>query len=86
MIAHDELVAGQGVQSVFELLGLGDGEVTRVLHPIELALQERLPGRFRQERKGLRQDKRNRRREQLIEHPDRRARRIFLDAEHRADP
>ena len=85
MIAHDELVAGQRIERVLELLGLRDGEVAGVRHAVELALQQRLTGGLGQEGEGLRQHERERRGEQAVEHPDHARRRVFLDAQHRAD-
>ena len=58
MVAHHELVAGQGIERVFELLRLGDREVPGIHHAVELALQERLARRFGQKAKRLRQHQR----------------------------
>ncbi len=49
MIAHHELVAGQGIERVAQLLGLGDREVPGVDHAVELPLQQRLPRAFASE-------------------------------------
>ena len=42
MISHHELVAGQAIERVFELLRLRDREVSGVHHAIELPLEQRL--------------------------------------------
>ena len=53
MIAHDELVARQGIQRILELGGLGDRKVARVGHAVELALQQRLAAALAQESERL---------------------------------
>ena len=80
MIADHELVAGQCVECVFQLLGLRDRKVPGVHHPIELALQECLPRPLGQEGEGLGEYEGKRHREQLIKHADVCGRRVFLDA------
>ena len=84
MIAHDELVAGEGIEGILELLGLRHREIACVDHSIELTLQERLACRFGQKGKGLGEHERKRCREERIEHADSRWSRVFLDPEHRA--
>ena len=84
MIAHHELVTGQRIERVLQLLGLGDREVPGVHHPVELALQQRLARGFGEKGKRLGEDEGKRRREERIEHADVGRGRILLDAEHRA--
>ena len=50
MISHHELIARQRIQCVLELIRLRDGEIARVGHTIELALQQRLACRLRQKK------------------------------------
>jgi len=42
MVSHHELVTGEGIEGVLELLRLGDREIARVHHAVELPLQQRL--------------------------------------------
>ena len=81
MIAHHELVAGQGIERVLEFLRLRDGEIAGVHHAIELPLEERLTCGLGQKCKRLREDKGEWCREEPIEHADvaPRARAVFDD-------
>ena len=85
MIAHREVVGGQVIQRVLQLLRLAHREVAGIGHLVVLPLQQALPRRLRQERKRLRQHEFERRGEQRVVHPDGRRRGVLLDAENRAE-
>ncbi|MBV6416900.1 MAG: hypothetical protein CMLOHMNK_01518 [Steroidobacteraceae bacterium] len=85
MVAHHEVVRGQVIQRVLQLLGLAHREVAGVGHLVVLPLQEALPCRLCQERERLREHELERRGEQHVVHADRRRRGVLLDAENRAE-
>ena len=62
MIAHHELIPGERIERIFQLRGLGHGEIAGIQHPGVLPLQKSLAARFGEEGKGLREDQRERRR------------------------
>ncbi len=86
MIAHDELVARQGIECLLKFLGLRDREVARhspsgfiwrCRSPCPAALVKNVNDCVSTNGKGAG--------EQAVEHADHARRRIFLDAEHGAD-
>ncbi len=85
MLTHGELVARQAIERLHQFRGLGDREVAGVSHPVELALQQRLPSRFREKGKRLCQHERERRGQQAVVHSGSRGRRVLLDAQHGPD-
>ena len=84
VIAHDELIPRKGIESIFQLRGLGHGEIAGVQHPGVLPLQKALAARFGEEGERLRQHQGERRRQERMEHARHRGRRVFLDAQDRA--
>src|SRR5690242_6529404 len=82
MITHDEFVAGQRIQSVFELFRLGYGHITDVRQPVVLSLQKILRRRLGDEAETLREDECKWRSKQRIEHPRSAWSRILFNPQH----
>ena len=86
MVAHDEFVAGQRIERIFEFRRLGNGEIAGIRHAVELTLQQRLACRLAQKREGLGEHERQRSGQQPVEHTDRGGGRVLLDTQHGAHP
>ena len=85
VVAHHELVRRKRIERVLELLGLADREVPGVEHLVILALEQSLARALGEETERLGEHTLERCRQQRVEHADRGGRRVFLDAQHRAE-
>jgi len=86
MLAHDEFIAGESIQRLAQLLGLGDSKIAGIGHAVYLPLQQPLAGRLGQESERLAEYEGERCRQQAVVHADEVRRRVFFDAEHRSGP
>ena len=83
MIAHDEFIAGECIERVFEFRGLGNREIAGIGHAIELPLQQRLAGRLARNVNDCVSTKAKGADSSRLYMPTDGRRRVLLDAEHR---
>ena len=81
VVPHHELVAGERIEGLHELVRLREGEVAGVRHSDVLSSQETLPGRLGEKRERLGEHERKRRREEPVQHPDHGRGRVLFDPE-----